>query len=371
MIDTITLIGRSPSSRHYIEQIEKGEKVYTIAACYDLAPWIDACVEIHHDWMLRHERYNLDMLRWLQEARGFPIYMQRHYEDIPESVPYPREEVLDMVRIMRGDKRNDYACSSFDWLMGLAILHQPKRIKVIGYDMSSETEYRYQRESATGWMYFAAGRGIEVWLPPECKMIQADMLYGFEGAQAIKYERLVELHEQAQDWMQEAEAHHKMLLERLPRTEKIEDAEQFRSAYEDVSDARDTFFINSGVVQAIVELRERFTLGDIITRQELETQRTFSNVKVTEKMSFLNFWEGVINDRRQRYEDNRNHNGNAEIFLHELQQAYGSQNTARDEFFTWKGGLLLLDRLISECDLVYNPDWRPVTDIRRVDVERI
>jgi len=370
MIDTITLIGRAPSTRHHIADIGPDEKIYTIAACWDIVPRIDACVEIHPLWALSHPNYDSsgELWKWIKQPHDFPLYMQDRYANVPASVRFPKEDALGQVPIFRGDKRNEYASSSFDWLMGLVILEQPRRIKIIGYDMGSETEWRYQREGASSWINFAAGRGIEVWLPPECSLLRG-MLYGYEGAQAIQYKRLDRLSKQADKWMADKRVHFETLNESIPRAETVETAEGNGLLYQDLSKARDDFFLMSGARQALDELREKSGIGDIITRQALETQSTVARVENMKLSSALNFWEGVVRDRKQRYDDNKAFPDNAGIFLRELEDAHKRQNKARDDFFTWKGALQMVNELIHECDFGPNKDWSPVSDVLSLEVD--
>ena len=370
MTDTIALIGRAPSTRKYIADIAPDALIYTIAACNDLVDRIDACVEIHKPELLAHKNYSPELWAWLQEPHDFPILMHDAIPEVPASVRYPKEEALALVNIVRnGGRRNEYMASSFDWLMAYAILQNPRRIEVYGYDMSSDTEYIYQREGASGWLMFAAGRGIEVYIPDECALLKADMLYGYDGAQAVTGARIAELRVRALGWFDEAKEHLETLYQSLPRGDVIDVEDERAALFRAASDARDAYFIRSGVLQSLDELRDRFSLDDIVTRQQLELQKRMAGLEMQRRMSFLNFWEGVISDRKQRLDDNSTDPHNAAIFLQELHDAHKKQNSSRDEFFTWKGGTLLLDQLIRECDLRFNPDWVPVAEIATIPVE--
>lgn len=370
LIDTIYLVGRSPTSRHLIKEIPEDALIYTIAACWDLPPRIDKCVDIHPRWLLENERYAPPMWKWLQEPRDFPVYMQEAHADIPGSEPYPIDEIIEMVPVFRWDemKRNKFLSSSFDYLLALAILDRPKRIVSIGYDMSSDTEYRYQREGAAFWLGVAAGMGIEVVLPDECPMLEVDMLYGYEGAQAIKWSRLEELSVLTKKLMTEAELSHQEQIDRMPVIERMEDAQEKEAEIQTIGQTRDEFFVYSGAWQAVGELMNRFAVGDIVFRQELEVQRVVSLNEVNRYLSLLNFWEGVVRDRQQRLQHNNNDEENRRLFTAELQEAYVKQAQTRDEYMTWKGGQQLLEQLIRECDIQHDEDWKPVATIQQMSI---
>lgn len=375
MHDTIALVGRAPGTRHWIARLPEDVPIYSIAACWNIIPReMTACVEIHYQWWFSHPRYAPKMYEWMQQPHPFPIYTQEVYTDVPSSVAYPFADVLALANVKRcagadwQETINQYFTSSYDYLIGLAILHNPRRIISVGYDMASDTEYRYQREGGAFWLGVAAGRGIEVVIPEECPMLRG-MLYGYGGAQAIRRERIERLRIQALAWCDKAQENMRIAAEALPDDHATRTTEpEIRALYEDMGRARDELFLMDGVRQAVDQLLERFTMSDIVTRQELETQTAVANTQYVKLGSMLNFWEGVLKDRAQRLDHNRHDPGNERAFTSELADAQEQLIRTRSEFMVWKGGVQTLRMLVDECDMLYRPDWKPTTFLASVSV---
>ena len=81
-------------------------------------------------------------------------------------------------------RRRKVFTSSFDFLMGLAIYEGFERIECYGFEMGSDTEYRYQREGAAYWIAQCDARGIELVLPDNTALMKNKM-YGYEGGSMI------------------------------------------------------------------------------------------------------------------------------------------------------------------------------------------
>lgn len=361
--ERIAMIGRAPSSRYLIPNIDKDTAVFTIAACADIKeiPHIDVVLEIHSTEILTNPRYNADVWGYCKQVRDIPLYLMNEHEDAPAGIMYPFEQIAQELgaNVLRGpdEKRNDYYTSSFDYLMALVLMHNPSRVDLYGWNMETDTEFRYQREGLAFWVGLAAGRGVRVWLPDETPVLDS-LLYAYEGTQAIKYARLMRLRKQAARWKREAKKKHERLLDRLAlaengHTEKL---------HEELGIARDEFFLKSGALQGVRQLMERFTLGDLVARQEIERQRTHAQLKYQNCISRLNYWEGVVRDRQNRL--NANKGGDIEnMFLDELNHGYAKSTQARDDFFVWQGALQLLEHLIKETDLQRDDGWSLKTNI--------
>lgn len=369
-VSCIALIGRAPRTRKYIAEIPDDALIYSIAACWDIVPRYDACIEIHPYWQFSHPRYAPEMFKWMRRKHDFPIYTQRHYKSLRASVAYPFDEAARLANVTRGDKANIYFTSSFDYLIALAILAQPERIMIIGFDMASDTEYRYQREGAAHWLGIAAGRGINVWMPPEASLLKGE-LYGYTGAQWVKGERLAVLRKKAAGWVRRAKTDHARIAAQMPAdAAERPDHPEVKQLNVKLSAARDRYFVCSGAAHALGELISEFTLRDIVGRQELERHGQRAQNMVHYTISRVNFWEGIITDRKKRLERHADQPEFAAVFGFELAEANQQAIKTRDDHMTWKGGYQVIKMLIDECDLIFRPRWRPSTDVIMVDVER-
>ena len=98
-----------------------------------------------------------------------PIYMHRHWDDIPRSVPYPFDDVnadvfADFPRAPWDDQKDWYG-SSPAYMLALAIHEKADRIGLWGIDCTTQADYDYQNDNLAYLIGFAQGRGIEVLLP--------------------------------------------------------------------------------------------------------------------------------------------------------------------------------------------------------------
>jgi hypothetical protein len=131
-----------------------------------------------------------------------PVYMQDVYPDVPESVKYPLEEIIE--KLLPGFHRTDnevikLLTSTAAMAIALAIYQGYKTISLAGIDMgrgevyqSLESEYRRQAEGIALWLGIAVGRGIEVIIPKE-SYIYRDKMYGY-GAEIMIMKEEFEIH---------------------------------------------------------------------------------------------------------------------------------------------------------------------------------
>lgn len=136
-----------------------------------------------------------------------PIYMWKHYDEFPSSVPYPLEEVKGMMNehmIFPGSKTESryqnvgakYSnfSNQITWMMLLAIYEGFKEIHVYGVDMATKEElktadgkvevvgeYIWQRPSCEAVIGFALGRGIKILVPQNSELCKFPCDYGFES----------------------------------------------------------------------------------------------------------------------------------------------------------------------------------------------
>jgi hypothetical protein len=190
----VALVGKGLRTRSYIEKIPDDVEIWTLASCYnvDEITRIDRMFEIHPRWMLEQPRYDPHIWEWLTgHPHTFDIYTQGYHPEIDRCVAYPLDMVLlDLFWSQdRGEVPNHYLTSTFDYMVALAIFEQVDEIQVIGFDMGTDTEYRYQREGASHVLGIATGREIEVWLPPESTLLRAK-LYAWEAGQMVGRQRL-------------------------------------------------------------------------------------------------------------------------------------------------------------------------------------
>ncbi len=123
---------------------------------------------------------------WLKQAVGFPILMQKSHTEIPSSVRYPIEKYIDMF--------GRYATSTMAYMTGYAIISGYERIEYYGFEMATGTEYQNQRPCGEYMIGQALGRGIDVYLPPQCGLLKGP-LYGYQNM-SVGYRQQIEMRKQ-------------------------------------------------------------------------------------------------------------------------------------------------------------------------------
>lgn len=113
-------------------------------------------------------------LRQIDALASFevPVYMLERHEDIPYSIPYPINDVVNKLG-------RRYFRSTIDYMIALAIYEGFEEIHIYGVDMAVDTEYGTQRPSCEYWIGLAEGKGINVFLPNNCDLLKAYYLYGY------------------------------------------------------------------------------------------------------------------------------------------------------------------------------------------------
>ena len=164
-------------------------------------PWMKRVTRWHQihrkwDWMKQNNVSYREHAEWLQKEQPFPIYMLEKYPEVPSAIAYPLEEVCAKLlpNVRRGQNweqsiRNDYLTSSFAWQCALALFLGAKQVGAWGYEMSTDTEYRYQKGSTEFWLGVAAGMGVKVLVPPNCHLLQGK-IYGRDVSRMINRQRL-------------------------------------------------------------------------------------------------------------------------------------------------------------------------------------
>ena len=109
---------------------------------------------------------------WLQKKHDFPIYMQQKWEDIPSSVKFPLEDIYK--------EFGNYFTSTLPFIMAWGVLNGYKRLEIYGFDMASNTEYLYQRPNAHFFIGYLRGKGIDVYIPSNSKLMQGYGKYAYE-----------------------------------------------------------------------------------------------------------------------------------------------------------------------------------------------
>jgi len=179
----LALVGFAEPTREMWRELPPGIEIWSSNQAWHYDIPVPRLLDIHPIEWLRVQADNPaggwahEHWQRLQAGMGVPVYMLHKYRKIPGSVRYPVEEVIRLCKRI-------FFTSSCAWLIGLAILEGYKRIYAYGYDMRSDSEYGYQRESVSWLIGLCDGLGIDLVLPKESALCNAK-LYGYEAQQMI------------------------------------------------------------------------------------------------------------------------------------------------------------------------------------------
>ena len=132
---------------------------------------MDRILELHSrdSWGLRIDEIN---------KAKVPVWMWKHYPEIPLSEEFPLAEITKEFR--------SYFTNSISFLIAEAIRQGYTDIGLFGVHMATTTEYGHQRPSCEYYLGLAEGRGINLWLPDGADMLKAARMYGFEPETEMK-----------------------------------------------------------------------------------------------------------------------------------------------------------------------------------------
>jgi hypothetical protein len=100
------------------------------------------------------------------------IYMQKHWDAVPNSVAYPLDAILTIF--------GRYFTNTISYEIALAILMGYSEIVMYGVDMAVGSEYAHQRPSCEYFLGYAVGKGIKMTVPDEADLLKTRFLYAFE-----------------------------------------------------------------------------------------------------------------------------------------------------------------------------------------------
>lgn len=306
----------------------KADEIWTLNHAYRLGTEtihrVDRHFELHReDWYRRRELADSeDYYRWLQQSHSFPIYMQQPHKDIPASVRFPYEEIVEDIfgKLLRGGELNPYFTSSFSFMLALAIYERFKRVELYGIEMQTGTEWAYQKPGGELMIGVAIGRGIEVELHPKSELCKA-LIYGYDSVPSVTLVRLKELLGLYQEIFETKNKASAALLE------------HFNSGgdnLEDVLHATAMAAAYHGAVQVLGRLIKEDSY--YVSRQNLEQQRV-------SYLAAREYYQAQTNAARAAYKETQ------------APEKWQEHLDARASMYANMGAEQVIGKLMAECDL--------------------
>lgn len=161
-------------------------EIWTVNNLYRFVPRQDRVFELHtREQIAADLTHGVDGKTYVEELASMtiPVYMQEKYPDIPPSVKYPLDKMIEEFGIERSNtnhKPDAYFTNSISFMIALAIYEGFKEIHVYGVDMAIGVEYIEQRPSCEYYLGIAKGRGIKLYLPVESDLLKTRFTYGYD-----------------------------------------------------------------------------------------------------------------------------------------------------------------------------------------------
>lgn len=143
---------------------------------------VDAFFEIHR-WEPHQPWFPTDYRAFLASLQC-PVYMIDHVPDVPKSVPYPKDEMIERFGPW-------FWTSTISWMFALAIKEGATEIALAGIDMSAQEEWAFQRSGCHFFIQLARELGITVTVPPESDLLRPPPMYGFREVDPMHIKLLV------------------------------------------------------------------------------------------------------------------------------------------------------------------------------------
>ncbi len=199
-------------------------EIWGLNELYQFIPRWDRWFEVHERTVYENDRNRTSEHIAKLRAMTTPVYMQRHWDDIPASVEYPLQAICKMFPNPCPEAR-PYLTNSITYMILLAIAEGFQEIHLYGIDMSHSSEYSVQRPSCEWAIGVAQGRGIKVYLPSESDLLKTIFLYGYEQDLATAFDRKLKAR------LSELEGHISQLDTQIAQAMAARD--QYRGAHQD------------------------------------------------------------------------------------------------------------------------------------------
>ena len=259
---TVAMVGFAENCNQAAYNLPANEELWSVNHAFKYGfPRMDRVIDIHNIKQIRDPKYYNQELRkeyldWLRQPHPFNIYMHEAHWEYPASKRYPIEDVIKLA----GGKR--HLTSSLPYMVAMAMLEGDIGLmKWYGFNM--ETEWKYQRPDAYYWKGRAEEAGIEVYIPPESKLLPKTLLYGYEGSSMIP-RQTAEAHKsfyekQHEDNMASMRVSQGVLEERM----KADDEEAVNEAVKRVQKFSDQALMSFGGIQAVQNLIDTCDLDEV------------------------------------------------------------------------------------------------------------
>lgn len=276
---TVAIVGSHPDTRGQFdfERTDCDVWVFNEALKEEWCKRADGVFQMHKPviWRSTQNRNDPKHYEWLQSNQDVTVYMTDRYDDVPRSVCYPLEGILERFPTTR-----QYFTSSVSYALALAIYEGYERIEVYGVEMETGTEYGHQRVGVAYWIGVADGMGIDLEFYSDKFFVSP--LYGYQGDIRLDISVFVDRIEKLSEAQQHAQEAHTLAMEAFDDLTSawVMDWKTDLAQLDEVITACGQTAHNFGMVDAALQVNEKYLAkcqkmleetGDyLIVRQEIE-----------------------------------------------------------------------------------------------------
>ena len=159
---------------------DKDYEIWAVSVCatYPAFKRADLFFELHNKtyWGKAEPDGSTPIIDRLNKFDG-PTYMFDHYPEIPKSVRFPIDELMQYRR---------YHTTSITYMLAWAYhsyikTGKPYHVALFGIHMAAREEYTEQRPCCEYWLGKMEGAGIDLTMAPGGSVLASNGLYGYEG----------------------------------------------------------------------------------------------------------------------------------------------------------------------------------------------
>ena len=193
--DKLIILGFAPDSRDMAPVDDESFDVWPLNELYmerpDLAKRATAWFQVHGT--------EPPTMRDPQPTKSLsllscPVVMWAKHRDIPDSMVYPKKEILNhfdiygegMVPEATHERDRAYFNNTISWMIALGVYCKYKEIWVYGVNMAQDSqlnsEFSHQRPSCEFFLGWARGAGIKLTLPMVSDLLMTWTLYGYDDS---------------------------------------------------------------------------------------------------------------------------------------------------------------------------------------------
>lgn len=178
----VAIVGFTPS-RDQAPYANPDFEIWALNDLFEAIPRCDRLFQIHLRQAVDTYSTRGEHASYIERLRSLkvPIYMIEKYPDIPNSIRYPLEQMLELY--------GPYFTNTISYMIALATYEGFEEIHIYGVDMAVGTEYAQQRPSCEYHIGIAKGKGIRIFIPHQSDLLKSRFLYGFQEDEEIAFNK--------------------------------------------------------------------------------------------------------------------------------------------------------------------------------------